>query len=172
MAKSNLRVLNLTEQELLIDVFPLDNLEGDETGQKGDDLVSRNVGMADDEIEGDMFVLQNVEDCSDGIGIGHYGTLGFLRLAPHGQMNRRGNDVLVGNTDIGSPTSVFTEDADGTTIRRRDCGNDDGPFFYMIGVEFDAGLRPAIAVGSLMHHVYLFLGTYAGEVAVVAHPNE
>lgn len=35
-----------TEQELLVGVFPLDNMEADETGQKADDLGTGKTGAA------------------------------------------------------------------------------------------------------------------------------
>ena len=42
----------------------------------------------------------------------------------------------------------------------------------MIGVELDAGLRLAVSVGGLVHHVYLFFGLHTSQIAVVAHTDE
>ena len=87
-------------------------------------------------------------------------------------MHRRGHDVLIGNTDIGSLHSFIIQRTDRPLDRWRNGGNDNRSSLRMIGVELDAGLGLAVFVGRLVHHEDLFFGTDAREMAVIANANQ
>ena len=160
--------LCLAEEELLVEVFTADVVEADETGEVGDDFVAGKAGEADDLVEG-AGLLEDVKKELDVVAVGEHGALGLLGLAPEGEVDGRGDDVLVVDADIGAHTAFIVEGADGALGGRGNCGDDDGPEAAgscirrgdMIGVELDAGLRLAVFVGGLVHHVDLFLAAYS-----------
>ena len=147
-------------------------MEADEAGEEGDDLMTGEARATDDEVQGERLVLEDGEERSDSVGIGHHGALGVLRLAPDGEVHGRCHDVLVGNADIGPGGVVVMERTDGTAVGGRNGSHDDGAPIYVIGVELDAGLGTTVAVGRLVHHVDLLLGPYPRHVSVVAHADE
>ena len=156
----------------MVGVFPVGDAETDKLRQDGNHLIAGNTGTTDNLVEGKRLFLQDFKNLFDGIGISHHGSFGILRLAPDGQMNRRCDDVLVGNADIGPLISLVVDGTDGAALRRRNGGYDYGAPLNMIGVELDAGLGATITVSSLVHHVDLFFGTYTRHVAVVANTYE
>ena len=159
------------EQELLVGVLPLNDVEADEVGEEDDDLASGKTAAADDGVEGERLVVKDVEDAADGIGMRHHHPLRSLRLAPDGQVDGRGDDVLVRYADVGSCVTLLIDGTDGSVVGRRNGGDDDGAAVDVVGVELDAGLGPAIAVGRQVHHVDFFFGTDTGHIAVVADAN-
>ena len=76
--------LALSEEELLVFVFPLGDAKADKTSQEGDDLRAEDVRTTDNQVEWLFLVLQDIKNLSDGIRIGHHGTLRILQFAPDG----------------------------------------------------------------------------------------
>ena len=107
-------LLAKAEQELLVVVAAVDDAKADEAGQKGDDLGTRKARETDELVEREGLAAKGVEELADGVGIGHHGATGVLRVAPYRKVDGRGHDVLIGNADIGSGTVIVVEGADGT----------------------------------------------------------
>ena len=175
-------LLAKAEQELLVVVAAVDNTKADEAGQKGDDLGTRKARETDEMVEREGVAAEGVEELADGISVGHHGATGVLRVTPYRKVDGRGHDVLVGNADVGTRTVIVVEGADGTSLGRRDGGDDNCPKSSgaddcirrndVVCVELNASLGTAVAVGGLVHHVDFLLGAYARHVAVVAHANQ
>ncbi len=87
-------------------------------------------------------------------------------------MYGRGNDVLVVDADICAFLSLFVEGTDRAVVGFGYGGNDNGASVDVVCVELDAGLRAAITIGSLVHHVDLFRGADGREVTVVTNAYE
>ena len=97
-------------------------------------------------------------------------------------MNGGGHDILVSNTDICTLMAIFVNGVNGSSIgRRHGCYNDGSKFptsyirirwNYMKRVEFYAGLRSTIAIGSLMHHIDFLFVANSRHVPVVANANQ
>lgn len=86
-------------------------------------------------------LLHYAEEMLLGVGIVHEG-LRHLLLPPHLQMDGRGDDVLIGNADIGHTPSVVVECTDGLADRWGDGGDDHRASLGMKGLE--AYLRPGL----------------------------
>ena len=87
-------------------------------------------------------------------------------------MHRRGNDVLISDTDISAHTSRFILRTDGALVGGRDGGDDNRAPVDMIGIKLDAGLRLAVFIGRLVHHEDLLLAAHTRQMAVVADANQ
>lgn len=116
-------------------------------------------------------LLHDAEEMLLGVGIVHEG-LRHLLLPPHLQMDGRGDDVLIGNADIGHTPSVVVEGADGLADRWGNGGDDHRASLGMKGLEAYLRLRFAIFICCRMHHVYLFLRAHTGDVSIVTNSYE
>ena len=161
-----------TEQKLLFCVFPFYQVETNKSGKQCNDLMARDCGKTHNLVQRQLLALHDFKQFSDVVCVGHHGALWVLRFAPNSQMYWRGNDVLVGNTDVGARFFSFRDYADGALVGWWDGSDNNGATFNMVGIELNTGLGATITVCSLVHHVDLFFGTYTRHVAVVANADE
>ena len=103
----------LAKEELLARVFPVEGAETDEAGHQDDDLMTGQTGETDDLIQREP-ILDHIEQMADIIVVGQHHALRLLRFAPECQMDWRGHDVLIINTNVRAHASCLVDGADGT----------------------------------------------------------
>ena len=132
-------------------------MESDEPRQKRDDLMAGDFRKANHLVESELLILQGIDELTDSICISHHSALRLLCFTPDGQMNGRSYYVFISNADIGTLATFIIYGADGAFILWRNCCNNDGAPLNMISIKLDAGLRTAITISSLVHHIDFLL---------------